>query len=100
MYLILSAFFESLGVKSFMVDSKKGITTFKVKGIKAVSPLIPLFVDNLGLGYWKTNNINMLIEFFKYHSAGAQTYKKGLIALLNLLYKYLNNSSKSLSECI
>jgi hypothetical protein len=44
------------------------------------------------------DRIRLLIEFFKYYSAGAHLYRDGLIALLNLMYKYPNERTKSLGE--
>nr|ATI20463.1 hypothetical protein [Juglanconis juglandina] len=100
MFTMISAFFKNLGVNSFTAESKNGVTTLKVEGIKGVNPLAPLFEKHLELGYWKTDNIKLLVEFFKYFSAGAQSYKSGLIAILGILYKYPNKRTKTLEEWV
>lgn len=100
MYTMISAFFKGLGINSFIINSKNGVTVLKVEGVKGVAPLVPLFASYLELGYWKVDNIKLLTEFFKYFSAGAQSYQNGLIAMLNILYKYPNKRAKSLGEWV
>ena len=61
---------------------------------------IPTSEKYLNLGYWKSDNIALLLEFFYYHSAGVSIFKKGLIELLNIIYKYPNDRTKSLREWV
>lgn len=100
MYTMMSKFFENLGVKCYVTTRKGESASLYIEGLKAVTPLVFLFKEYKGLGYWKSKNIDLLIEFLKYHSAGVQTFKSGLIALLNVLYKYPNDREKSLDEWV
>jgi len=100
MYTMMSVFFDNMGIKTYIFNSKQGITTLRVEGINAVFPLVPLFKDYMHFGYWRADNINLLLSFFNYHSMGAQTHKEGVVSIFNLLYKYPNVRSRSLSEWI
>lgn len=40
----------------------------------------------------------MLLDFYMYHTAGAQTYQMGLNAVLALLYKDINKRTTTLDE--
>jgi hypothetical protein len=40
----------------------------------------------------------MLLEFYKYHTAGAHTYLKGLNTMFDLLYKDTNDRTRTLDE--
>ena len=98
-YGLLSGYLDSLGCKSIATaPNKAGMSILRVEGILAVASLIPLFKEYSSLGYWKSDSINMLLDFYKYHTAGAQTYLKGLNAVLDLLYKDPNNRIKTLEE--
>lgn len=99
MFSMISSLLQSLGINSLVTaENKAGTTSLRIEGIDAVTPLVPLFKEYSSLGYWKSDDINMLLTFLKYHSAGLQTYKKGLIAMLNILYKDPNNRTRSFSE--
>lgn len=74
MYTMMSKFFENLGIKPYVTTRNGESATLYVEGLKAVAPLVPLFKEYQSLGYWKSENINLLIEFLKYHSAGVQTF--------------------------
>ena len=76
------------------------MTSLSVEGVKALSSLVPMFQNNILNSYWKSANINLLIDFFKCHSAGIHTYREGVIALLKILYKYPNKREKSLDEWV
>jgi hypothetical protein len=54
----------------------------------------PLF-----LCFWN-NQLALLFEFFKYYLAGVQKHRMGLIAILNIIFKYTNNRSKDLNAYI
>lgn len=100
MYTMMSKFFQNLGIKSYVTYKKGEAATLYVEGLKAVAPVVPLFQESLSLGYLKSDNISLLIEFFKYHSAGVQTFRSGLIVLLNILYKYPNKRERNLDEWV
>ncbi len=96
---LLSKYLKSIGVKSLVIAANKaGQTSLRIEGVLALGLLIPLFREYSSLGYWKSQSINMLLDFYKYHIAGAHTYLKGLYAVLDLLYKDPNNRTKTLGE--
>lgn len=96
---LLSKYLKSIGISSYTVaPNKAGGSLLRIEGIMAVGLLIPYFREYSGLGYWKSNNINMLLEFFRYHTVGAHTYPKGLNAIFDLLYKDPNNRDRTLYE--
>lgn len=97
---LLSRYLNSIGVKSLVTAANKpgGQTTLRIEGNLAVGLLIPLFREYSCWGYWKSQSINTLLDFYKYHNAGAHTYLKGLNAVLDLLYKDPNNRTKTLYE--
>jgi len=51
MYTMMSVFFDNMGIKTYIFNSKQGITTLRVEGINAVFPLVPLFKDYMHFGY-------------------------------------------------
>lgn len=96
---LLSKYLKSIGVKSLVIAANKaGQTSLRIEGVLALGLLIPLFREYSSLGYWKSQSINMLLDFYQYHIAGAHTYQKGLNAILDLLYKDPNNRTKTLEE--
>lgn len=98
-YGLLSRYLKGIGCKSIVTAANKaGITTLRVEGILAVGSLIPLFRKYSSLGYWKSSDINMLLDFYTYYTLGTHTYLKGLNAVFDLLYKDPNNRIKTLEE--
>ena len=96
---LLSKYLKSIGVKSLVIAaSKTGQTSLRIEGVLAMGLLIPLFREYSSLGYWKSQSINMLLDFYQYHIAGAHTYLKGLNAVLDLIYKDPNNRTKTLEQ--
>ena len=96
---LLSKYLKSLGVKSLVIAANKtGQTSLRIEGVLALGLLIPLFREYSSLGYWKSKSINMLLDFYQYHIAGAHTYLNGLNAVVDLLYKDPNNRTKTLEE--
>ena len=93
-----SEFFKNLGIHCRILENKSGMMLLTIEGIKAVVPLISLFKEDLSLGYWKSGNILLFIEFLKYQSLGVQSFKAGLITLLDILYKYPNERQKTYEE--
>jgi hypothetical protein len=97
---MLATFFTNIGINPVILNKKDGMTFFNIEGVKAISLLVPMFNKNTSYSYWKSENINLLIEFFKRHSAGIHTYREGTIALLETMYKYPNKRDKSLDEWV
>nr|YP_009072352.1 hypothetical protein SBORM_0043 [Sclerotinia borealis]AHX83011.1 hypothetical protein SBORM_0043 [Sclerotinia borealis] len=96
---LLSMYLNSIGVKAMVITpNKAGQTSLRIEGVIAVGLLIPLFREYFSLGYWKSNSIKMLLDFYMYHTAGAQTYQMGLNAVLALLYKDINKRTTTLDE--
>ena len=96
---LLSKYLKSLGVKSLVIAANKtGQTSLRIEGVLAMGILVPLFREYSSLGYWKSKSINMLLDFYQYHIAGAHTYLNGLNAVVDLLYKDPNNRTKTLEE--
>ena len=63
-YGLLSRYLDSLGCKSIITSpNKAGIIILRIEGILAVGTLIPLFSKYSSLGYWKSDKINMLLDF-------------------------------------
>lgn len=60
LYTMMSAFFGNLGCKSYMSETKSGVVSLKVEGIKAMLTLVPLFQNNVSFSYWKFNSIDLL----------------------------------------
>jgi len=54
----------------------------------------------MALSYWKFDSLDLLLKFFKYHAAGLHMHRKGIISLLNLLYKYPHGRTKTLDEWV
>lgn len=100
MFKMFMAFFKNIGINTIYAHNKSGVSTLTVEGVKAINTLIPLFKASLSLGYWRTDLIEILIKYFKLHSAGAHTYRKGLIAILTLVLNYDHGRIKSLEEWI
>lgn len=99
LFELLPKYLSSIGVKSLIATANKaGETSLRVEGVRAMALLIPLFREYSSLGYWKSRSINMLLDFYKYHTAGAHTYRKGLNAVVELLYKDPNNRRKKTLE--
>lgn len=94
LFTMLSEFFKKLGINTNIVNNSSGMTLINVEGIQAVSFLVPLFAANRSYSYWKFANINLLLDFFKAISIGVHTYRKGVVALLGILYKHPNNREK------
>jgi len=71
---LLSKYLNSIGVKPLVTTADKaGQTRLIIEGVLAVGLLIPLFREYSSLGYWKSQSINILLGFYKYHTAGAHT---------------------------
>lgn len=98
-FALLSKYLNSIGVKSVVIiPNKAGQTSLRIEGVMALGLLIPLFREYFNLGYWKSNSIKMLLDFYMYHTAGAHTYPEGLNAVLALLYKDSNKRTTTLAE--
>jgi hypothetical protein len=94
----IAAFFTERGVNSILANESQGVTVLTVQGVKALSLLVPLFEANLAYGYWKTPNINLLLKFFKCYYAGAHVYRIGQIAILKMIYQFVNKRERTLEE--
>ena len=98
-YKLLSGYLNNLGCKPMVTaPNKSGMFSLRFQGILAVGFWIALFKEYSSLGYWKSDSINILLDFYKYHAVGAQTYLKGLNAVFDFLYKDPNNRIKTLEE--
>lgn len=97
---MMSAYLTNLGCKSHVTESKSGMTSLRVEGVRYVLPLIPLFQSNIGFNYWKSDSVDLLLKFFKHHAAGLSTHRKGVMLLLNLIYKYAHGRAKTLDEWV
>jgi hypothetical protein len=102
MFERMSKSISSLGINSLIIEGGDRLrtTNIRIEGINAISLLVPLLEKNSSLIYWKGVDINKVLKFLKYHSAGFCTYPKGLVAVLNLLYQDPNSRSKTLDEWI
>lgn len=99
MFSMISRRLRCLDINSLVVaENERGTTSLRIEGINAVTPLIPLFSKYSSLSYWKFDDIKILLEFLKLHSAGVHTYKKGLIYLLNIIYQNSSNRTKNFNE--
>lgn len=78
-YTMMSAYLTNLGCKSYVTESKSGMTSLRVEGVRSVLPLIPLFQSNIGFNYWKSDSVDLLFKFFKHHAAGLSTHRKGVM---------------------
>jgi hypothetical protein len=98
MFNMLTAFFANMGINSSITPKKDGMTFLILEGVKVISPLVPMIHANMSYSYWKSENLNLLLEFYKCYSAGIHIYRQGIIALLKIIYKYINKRDKSLEE--
>lgn len=102
MFERMSETIKSLGINSFIVEGEGKLRSanIRIEGISAISNLVPFLSKNSNLLYWKSDDVNMVLKFLIYHSAGLYTYQKGLIAILNLLYQDNNKRNKTLEEWV
>ena len=100
MFEKMSNTIKSLGINSYIIEGGDGLrsSNVRIEGINAISLLVPLLQKHSKLIYWKSTDVNKVLKFLKYHSAGFYTYKKGLLAILNLLYQDSNKRNKTLEE--
>lgn len=86
---ILTRYFKSLNVTSSIVNNNQGMTILSVEGINnIIVTLLPFFKEYSHFGYWKSDRIQLLLEFAQYISAGVHLTRQGLIALLHVIYSY------------
>nr|QBM09636.1 hypothetical protein [Dactylella sp.] len=99
MFSMLAKYLNSEGINSLVTsENKAGTTTLRIEGVEAIAHLVPLFKNYSNLTYWKSKDINILLTIFNFHSGGVHLYRKGLMAILEILYKNPNKRIKSLSE--
>jgi len=78
---ILNRYFKSLNITSNTVNNNQGMTIFSVEGVENIlKKLVPLFKEYSHFGYWKSDKIQLLLEFARYISSGIHLTRQGLIA--------------------
>nr|QBM09638.1 hypothetical protein [Dactylella sp.] len=84
---LLNRYFQSLNVTSFIVNNNQGMTILNVEGSNNIfMKLVPLFKEYAHFGYWKSDQISLLLEFAHYVSSGVHLTRQGLIAVLKIIY--------------
>lgn len=86
---ILNRYFKTLNITSSIVNNNQGMTVLSVEGINNILvKLVPLFKEYSHFGYWKSDKIQLLLNFARYISSGVHLTRQGLIATLKIIYSY------------
>lgn len=101
LFSMISSSLKAMQIPSRLsLRNTSDISDFKVEGINAFKKLLPLLTNYSHFWYFKSNQFALLVEFFKYYLAGVQKYRIGLIAILNVIYRYDNKRLKDLDHYI
>jgi hypothetical protein len=70
LFKMISAYLKTMQIFSALrTASREGLSSFRIEGINAFQNLLPLFIKYRHFWYFKTNQLALLVEFFKYYSA-------------------------------